>query len=164
MEQVKAAVCEALCAAGMQARGEFEMARLTQTEAAVVVGIEQTESRDVGFTSYLGEEYDEKRGCYVQRYARRMEIVLSLEVYAPRNGSGSEAERAAEQAMEILREKLPSGVKISKVVWEKLAWDEGHDRFCRRGLLYGKALLMSEQAETDESPILDFKLKGVILE
>ena len=165
LEQIKAAVAKTLREADIKAVTEYEPLQASRyDEAVAVIGLAEAESQSLGYVSYLGEEYDEVKGCTVERYARRLESVLSVDVYAPRSAGAAAAESAMEQAMEVLTEGLPSGLKISRATWEKVCWDEGSEMFLRRGRLYCRALLIGEAAEEESGLILDFNLKGVISE
>ncbi|MGM9619321.1 MAG: hypothetical protein ACI3W8_05770 [Oscillospiraceae bacterium] len=163
LEQIKAAVAETLRAAGMNAVTEYEpgMAQ-AYSEAVAAVGLAEAESGTLGYQSYLGEELDEKTGAVVERYARRMEATLSLDIYAPKSAGAAEAERAMERAMEILTRGLPAGLKVSKAVWEKVCWDELSGMYLRRGTLKCHALLIAERSQEESGLILDFILKGVM--
>lgn len=165
LEQIKRAAVETLRNAGMKAAAEFEPARIgAYGEAVAVVCVKEAESRELGFLSYLGEFYDERRGTFVERYAKRMEAVLSLDIYAPESAGASAAENAMERAVEILTEGLPSGLKIGRAVWENAEWDELSGMYRRCGMLHSQALLIAETTEEESGLILDFILKGVMTE
>ena len=163
LEQIKQAVAETLCRAGVKAVTEYGQGRLGAYEEAVaVVGIKEAESRELGFLSYLGEVYDDVRGTFVERYAKRMEAVLSLDVYAPKTVGAPGTEAAMERAVEILTEGLPTGIKIGKAVWENVEWDELSGMYRRCGTLHSQALLIAEADPEEDGLILDFILKGVM--
>ncbi len=165
LEQIKQAAAETLRRAGMKAVAEYEPAKLgAYDEPVAVIGVKEAESRELGFLSYLGESYDEARGTAVERYAKRMEAVLSLETYAPKTVGAAGTENALERALEILTEGLPSGMKIGRAVWENVEWDELSGMYRRRGTLHCQALLIAETAEDEGGLILDFILKGVMSE
>lgn len=163
LEQIKTAVAETLHAAGMKAVTEYEpgMAR-EYAEAVAVVGLAEAESGTLGCQSYLGQELDQETGAVVERYARRLEATLSLDVYAPKSAGAAEAERAMERAMEILTKGLPSGLRIARAVWEQVRWDEMSGMFLRRGTLKCGALLIAQGDAGESGLILDFILKGVM--
>ncbi len=165
LEQIKNAAVETLRKGGMKAVAEYEPAKIgAYGEAVAVLGVKEAESRELGFLSYLGEFYDEGRGTFVERYAKRMEAVLSLDIYAPKGAGASAAETAMERAVEILTEGLPSGLKIGRAAWENAEWDELSGMYRRRGTLCSQALLIAETAPEESGLILDFILKGVMTE
>lgn len=164
LEQIKRAAAETLRAAGMTAVTEYGPERLgAYDDAVAVVGVKEAESRELGLISYLGESFDEARGTTVERYAKRLEAVLSLDIYAPKSAGASAAETAMERAVELLTERLPSGLKIGRAAWGQVQWDEGSGMFLRRGELACQALLIAETAPEEEGLILDFILKGVMV-
>lgn len=163
LEQIKTAAAETLRAAGMRAVTEYEPERLgAYDEAVAVIGVKEAESRELGFISYLGESLDEERGTVVERYAKRMEAVLSLDIYAPRSVGASGAETAMERAAALLTEGLPSGLRIGRAAWGQAEWDQRSGMFLRRGTLDCQALLIAEADPEEDGLILDFILKGVM--
>ncbi len=163
LEQIKQAAAETLSRAGMRAVTEYGQGKLgAYGEAVAVIGVKEAESRELGFLSYLGEIYDDARGTFVERYAKRMETVLSLDVYAPKTMGAAGTETAMERAVEILTEGLPAGMKIGKAVWENVEWDELSGMYRRCGTLHAQALLIAETDPEEDGLILDFILKGVM--
>lgn len=163
LEQIRAAAVETLRAAGMTAVAEYEPQRLGAYDGAVaVIGVKAAESRELGFISYLGESFDEAKGGFVERYAKRMEATLSVEIYAPREAGAGATETAMEQAVEQLSERAPIGLRVGRAVWGEAEWDEESAMLRRRGTLECRALLIAETREEEDGVILDFILRGTM--
>ena len=82
IEQAKQALCSALERAGLQAETAFAPERAAARESAVaVVGLRRGESRGGGLSSYLGRRQEGSRWREV--YGLRMDLTLSLDLYAP---------------------------------------------------------------------------------
>lgn len=164
LEQVKTAAVETLRAAGLRAVAAYEPEKLgAYSEAVTVIGVQEAESRELGFISYLGESFDPARGTVVERYAKRLETVLSIEVYAPRSAGAAATETAMERAVEALTAGLGTGVKTGRAAWGQAEWDERSGMFLRRGTLACQALLIAEAEPEEDGMILDFILKGVMV-
>ena len=110
IEQAKRALCAALERAGLQAETAFASERAAARESAVaVVGLRRGESRGGGLSSYLGRRQEGSRWREV--YGLRMELTLSLDLYAPAELGTEGCDRALETLHRVMLEGLPSGLR-----------------------------------------------------
>ena len=160
IEQAKRALCAALERAGLQAETAFTPERAAARESAVaVVGLRRGESRGGGLSSYLGRRQEGSRWREV--YGLRMELTLSLDLYAPAELGVAGCDRALETLHQVMLEGLPSGLRPKELCWEEAAWDQETAMFLRRGSLRCEAVFTA-QAEEDNELVTDFILKGVV--
>ena len=160
IEQAKRALCAALERAGLQAETAFASERAAARESAVaVVGLRRGESRGGGLSSYLGRRQEGSRWREV--YGLRMELTLSLDLYAPAELGVAGCDRALETLHQVMLEGLPSGLRPKELCWEEAAWDQETAMFLRRGSLRCEAVFTA-QAEEDNELVTDFILKGVV--
>lgn len=160
IEQAKRALCAALERAGLQAETAFTPERAAARESAVaVVGLRRGESRGGGLSSYLGRRQEGSR--WREIYGLRMELTLSLDLYAPAELGAAGCDRALETLHQVMLEGLPSGLRPKELCWEEAAWDQETAMFLRRGSLRCEAVFTA-QAEEDNELVTDFILKGVV--
>ena len=160
IEQAKRALCAALERAGLQAETAFASERAAARESAVaVVGLRRGESRGGGLSSYLGRRQEGSRWREV--YGLRMDLTLSLDLYAPAELGAAGCDRALETLHQVMLEGLPSGLRPKELCWEEAAWDQETAMFLRRGSLRCEAVFTA-QAEEDNELVTDFILKGVV--
>ena len=160
IEQAKRALCAALERAGLQAETAFASERAAARESAVaVVGLRRGESRGGGLSSYLGRRQEGSRWREV--YGLRMELTLSLDLYAPAESGASGCDEALEVLHRVMLEGLPAGLRPRELSWEETVWDKETSMFLRRGSLSCEAVFTA-QAEEDNALVSDFILKGVV--
>lgn len=160
IEQVKRALGEALERAGLEARMAFEAGRASAYKGPVaVVGLRRGESRGGGLSSYLGRQQDGSEWREV--YGLRMDLTLSLDLYAPAEMGAVGCDEALEILHRVMLEGLPSGLRPRELSWEETAWDRETSMFLRRGSLSCEAVFIA-RAEEDDALVSDFILKGVV--
>ena len=160
LEQVKQALSGALERAGLEARTAFAPGRAPAYEKPVaVVGLRRGESRGGGLSSYLGLQ---RAGSeWREVYGLRMELTLSLDLYAPAELGASGCDEALEVLHRVMLEGLPAGLRPRELSWEETVWDKETSMFLRRGSLSCEAVFTA-QAEEDNALVSDFILKGVV--
>lgn len=100
LEQVRAAAVTRLKECGVEAvKGMEPEARLCLTGPAAAVSLSGVRCAPGGFQDYLGVKNGD------ELYGRRMELTLTLDLYAPRSGG----ESACREAFAILAEALACG-------------------------------------------------------
>ena len=146
IEQAKRALCAALERAGLQAETAFASERAAARESAVaVVGLRRGESRGGGLSSYLGRRQEGSRWREV--YGLRMELTLSLDLYAPAELGTEGCDRALETLHRVMLEGLPSRLRPKELCWEEAAWDQETAMFLRRGSLRCEAVFTAQAEE-----------------
>lgn len=158
LNQIRAAVMQALADAGLAAAAAFDGAAKQYPGPVVTVDVAGAEGKAVGFCNYLGEHYDEAAGTIRELYGRQLEARISLEVRAPLS---ADCETAMETAADTLMNALPTGLKPGEFSWEAVSWDGDNGLFLRRGCLRCRATFTAE-APQEVDMLLDFTLKGVI--
>ena len=128
----------------------------------IAVGLKWAESKQVSFSDYLGEEYDPDTASYVERYGRKMDAVLSLDAYCPREEGETACQALLEQAHDALTAvgAMASGLKAGEMTWQEGGWEEKTGSYHRRGELAMSAYFIAVVQE-ETGLLLDFILKGV---
>lgn len=154
--QVKGALMKALTDAGIDAReafGEKEFRALCAPLAAL--GVHEAKITRAGFLDYLGESYDEVRGT-IERYAKAMDLTLSLDLFASDEASCTALGEACASALSLCR-----GVRVESITLGACEWDRRVGAMHRGGSISCKATFIAEAAE-DETLVQDFILKGTV--
>lgn len=162
LEQVKTALAAALERAGVRAVTAYAPGWCKRySQPVVAVGFRQGECRGEAMNSYLGSQVDPATQETREIYGMRLELKLSLDIYAPASIGAAGCETALEGLHQVMLEGLPSGLRPSELKWEETAWDQDTAMFLRRGSLSCGAYFTAAAAE--EGVLLsDFILKGVI--
>lgn len=159
LNQVRAAVIQALREAGLTAVAAYDGAARQYDGAVAAVDVAEASGKPAALGSYLGQEYDPETGTIAERYGRTLEVVLSLDVRAP---SAVDCEAGCETAADVLlSDGLPSGLRLGEQNWEAVSWDKANQMFLRKGRATGRAFFTAT-AEEDSGVLLDFILKGVL--
>ncbi|MBD5134185.1 MAG: hypothetical protein HDT38_06925 [Clostridiales bacterium] len=103
LNALRSAVAEQLRRSGVDAVTAMESARANRWRKAVAaVSLTKVVCTPGGFQDYLGVHTDPDTGKKRELYGREMELTLSVDIYAPRDGG----ERACQQAAEAVAETL----------------------------------------------------------
>ena len=162
--QVKRAVIKAVAEAGCAATAAYGAEELKRYERAVAaVGVRETRITKAGLIGYLGRRTDERTQETAECYGRRMELSVSLDIYAPRTLGAQGCEDAAETVAQALTTALPEGLCLRALHWGEPEWDRtsGMFRLCAQAEY--AAFFVAEAAE-DETVFTDFVLKGTVKE
>ena len=109
LAQVRQAVIDALCGAGMTALEAFPNSRAKAYDGAVAaVAVGAAEGKNLGFCNYLGEIYDEAAGTVRELYGKQLEGDITVDIRAER---AADCESGAESAAEVLLGGLPAGIR-----------------------------------------------------
>lgn len=159
-EQVLAAVETALQAKQIQTVFAWHCKKLPHLEgAAVVLGVQETESDAAALWNYLGEVWDETLACVKERYGKRFHMILFADIYAPR-GKAEEVETCCAALEEILISPV-LGLHAESVRRSAVDYDSASGYLkCRCSVsctAYFTALRTEESAT-----LTDFQLKGVL--
>lgn len=160
--QVKKAVIEAIAAAGGTAAERYGAEKFrTITHAVTAVGAREMVIEPGGGPEYLGRRVDEKTQEVRETFGRRMELTLSLDVYAPRELGADGCGKEAETVTQALMTALPEGLGLREMRWGAAEWDKttGMFRLCASARY--AAYFLCERAE-DETVFTNFVLKGTV--
>ena len=162
LEQVRDALADALQAAGLAVCPAFSPGWAKQYSAPVAaVGLRAGESRSDAFNSYLGRQFDPETQSTHELYGMRLELTLSLDIYAPPESGAAGCDQALDTLHRVMLEGLPTGLKPTELRWEETAWDEATSMFLRRGSLSCSAYFVATATE-EGAWLTDFILKGVV--
>ena len=162
LEQVKAALSAALERAGIAAQAAFSpgWAR-SYSQPVVAVGLRQGESRGGALSSYLGQRTDPDTQLCQEVYGMRLELTLSMDIYAPPGEGAAGCDSALEGLHRAVLHGLPSGLRPVELRWDEMGWDQETEMFLRRGSLSCSAFFTASRSD-DGLPLTDFILKGVV--
>jgi len=162
MSQVKAAVVTALNGADIETIAAYSEDKLkAYTTAVAAVGQRELKFTKTGQLDYLGQRYDSVLGKTLETYGRRMELTMSIDIYAPRALGAAGCETAAETVSETMLTALPSGLKLRSLSWQESEWDKTYGMFHLAGEAEYSALFAAE-ADEDGTEFTDFILRGVV--
>ena len=157
--QLRAAVIQALGEGGLTALEAFPAGRAKRYPGAVAaVSVGAAEGKTLGFCNYLGEQYDASSGQVWERYGKRLEAEILVDVRAE---TAADCEGGCAAASSVLLSGLPEGVRPGELRWEEVKWERESGFFLRRGRLQCSALFLA-QSQEGEPVFLDFQLKGVL--
>jgi len=160
LNQVRDAVIRTLRDAGLPAVAAYDGAAKRYDGAVASVDVAEAVGKPGGFDSYLGQVYDPDSGTVAERYGRRLDVTLSVEVRAP---TASACEEGCERAAEaLLSGGLPSGLRLGEQSWEGVSWDKSNQMFLRKGRAVGRAFFTATAEEGSDVLLRDFILKGVL--
>ena len=137
LTQIRQAVIDALCEAGLHALAAFPDCRAPRDTPSTTVAVGAAEGTALGFCNYLGQQYDPEQGTVTECYGKLLDGEISVEIRAP---GASGCEQICEQA---------------------ICWEKETGMFLRRGSLRCRAVFTALAREDGET-FLDFTLKGVM--
>ncbi len=162
LEQVKSALADAIVRAGGNAESSFPPGWAKKYSGPVVaVGLRTGESRGGALQSYLGCREDPKTHQTHEVYGLRLELTLSLDIYAPPSDGAAGCDSTLEILHAAVLRELPQGLKPTELKWEDVQWDGDTAMFLRRGSLTCSAFFTADAGE-DGAVFTDFILKGVV--
>ena len=162
LEQVRDAVAAALEQAGLAVCPAFSPGWAKRYAVPVAaVGLRSGESRSDAFNSYLGRQLDPDTQAPQELYGMRLDMTLSLDIYAPAESGAAGCDRALNTLHQVMLEGLPSGLRPTELRWEEAVWDETTAMFLRRGSFSCSAYFVATATE-EGAWLTDFILKGVV--
>lgn len=162
LEQVKTALKEAVESAGGRAVLAFPPEEAKRYDVPVVaVGLRTGESRGAALQSYLGLRTDPDTLLSREVYGMRLELTVSLDVYAPASLGAAGCDGALETLHTAVLRELPRGLAPGELKWEDAVWDGDTAMFLRKGSLQCAAFFTAERSEDGEA-FTDFILKGAV--
>lgn len=140
----------------------YPMERIERYDAPVTaVGIEKGMARQCGFGEYLGIAVSQEHGER-ELYGKRLETVLILYVYSPKNQKyGAPGCHAVFGSIIKAMEEREFPLKVSEVICGETAFDRDTDMFLCKCRVKCSGLLTAERTQT--GVFTDFKLQGVVI-
>lgn len=124
-------------------------------KAVAVVSLREIRGGAPGFQDYLGEEYDRVRGCWVERYGKKVELTFGLDVTA---ATAEETQTGVDRLGEILSQGGPENLKTVSFWAGETAYDSAAKRYVCPARAEFSAWAVAEVREGET--FLDFEVKG----
>ena len=159
LEQIRQTMADYLCQQGVPAVTAWPAApRQEWTEPVVVVSVRGCRAGSASFQDYLGERYNPETGRWEERFGRRAELTLGLDLYVPLRLGGGGMQSALDALAGALLEGGPEGLNVQEFSCGETGWDES-GRLLRRGVQAVCGCWVCAWGETD-GVFLDFELRG----
>ena len=159
LEQIRQTMADYLCQQGVPAVTAWPAApRQEWTEPVVVVSVRGCRAGSASFQDYLGERYNPETGRWEERFGRRAELTLGLDLYVPLRLGGEGMQSALDALAGALLEGGPEGLNVQEFSCGETGWDES-GRLLRRGVQAVCGCWVCAWGETD-GVFLDFELRG----
>ena len=133
-----------------------ERPRLTSVVAAV--SIRSCKAEPGAFWEYLGEELEPDTGTWRERYGRRLEVRLGLDLWAAGAGGAERLQAAFDGLLEALRDGEPEGLRIREITCGETEYDRTTGLMVRRVEAKCGAFLYA--AAEEGSAFLEFEIRG----
>lgn len=112
-----------------------------------------------GFQDYLGEQYDQGRGSWVELYGRRVRLVFGLDLYAPETCGAAGCQSAFDALAGALCAGGPPGLRVGELTRGETDYDRTLGLYhCPVECACGAYLYASAE---EGGTFLDFEVKGV---
>ena len=144
-KQVRSLLAQKLTAAGLPVVTAWVRTKIPQLTTAAAV---------------LGVQWDAAQGCPVERYGKKLQLTLYVDLYAPR-GAAETIEQAWETLETALLEPLAEGLRIETVHRGETAADNASGYLKCRCTARCTACFTAVRAE-EGAALTDFTLKGVL--
>lgn len=160
LEKIRQTVADYLCDHGVPAVTAFPAClRQEREEPVAVVSLRKCRVGPAGFQNYLGEEFDEETGRWIERYGRRAELTFGLDLYGPEKGDGEAVQAAFDALAGALLPGGPEGMDLVELSCGQTVRD-GERRRLRRPVEAVFTAYLSA-ASDGGSAFTDFELRGV---
>lgn len=162
LESVRRVMADWLNAQGVPAVTAWPVSpRQEREQPVVVVSLRGCKAGPAGFQDYLGERYDEREDRWEERYGKKAELTLGLDIYAPEKEGGGEAVQAAFDALAgVLILGGPEGIDLREFSCGETLRDSGSRRLKRPVEAVCTAWLCA--VRDAGGAFVDFELRGVV--
>lgn len=159
LEELRQALADYLNGCGVSAVPAWESGKRVRRETAVsAVSLRSCEGGPAGFQDYLGEFWEEEKGCWVERYGHKAELTFGLDIWGPRSGGESVCASHFSKLAQALALGGPEGLRFREVSCGETVFNESEGLFHCPVKAVGVVFL---QAALDESgAFTDFTVKG----
>ena len=159
LEELRRRLVDYLNAGGVPSVAAWEKEkRVSRDDAVSAVCLRGCTGGPAGFQDYLGEFWEEEKGCWIERYGRRAELTFGLDVWGPRRGGEGKCASHFSRLVQILTLGGPDGLRFREVSCGETEFDEKEGLFHCPVKAVGEVFL---EAALDESgAFTDFRVKG----
>ena len=161
LEQIREKMADYLKAHGVRAVTAWPGEPKKEWEkAVVVVSLRGCKAGSSGFQDYLGEHLDAASGRWEERYGKRAEVTLGLDIYAPERGGGEAVQEAFDALAGALILGGPEGMDLREFSCGQTVRD-GERRLLKRPVATVCAVMLWA-VEDAGGGFIDFELRGVV--
>jgi hypothetical protein len=159
LEEIRERMAEHLKRFGVEAVTAWPgQERKKWTCPVVVVSLRGCQGEPSGFQDYLGEQYDESSGLWLERYGRKATVTLGLDLYAPAEGAGQEVQACFDALAGALTQEEPEGLDIQEFSCGETAYDQSERLLKRSAQVVCRAYLCATVRDGEE--FAEFELRG----
>lgn len=163
LEKIRQEMADFLNDRGVPAVTAFPaIPRQEREEPVAVVSLRGCRVEPVGFQNYLGDRYDPETGRWEERYGRKAELTLALDLYAPEKGDGEALQTAFDTLAGALLLESPEGLELKELSCGQTVRD-GEYRRLKRPVEAVFTACLSAAADAGGA-FTDFVLRGVVKE
>lgn len=132
--------------------------RARRDEAVAVVSLRSCQGGPAGLRDYLGERYDPETGRWEELFGKRAQIVLGLDVYAPRALGESGCAALFAKLSEALADGGPEGLAVQELSCGETRYVEDEGLFRCQAQAVCQVYLYARADEKGE--FTDFQVRG----
>lgn len=161
LEQVREKMADYLNARGVRAVTAWPAGPREEPEGPVaVVSLRGCRAASSGFQDYLGERFNPTSGRWEERYGKRAELTLGLDIYAPEKKGGQAVQAAFDKLAEALLLGAPEGMDLREFSCGQTVRD-AERRLLKRPVEAVCAVLLWAMEDAG-GEFIDFELRGVV--
>lgn len=134
--------------------------RLELERPFVVVSLRKCKVESSGFQNYLGERYDSQDGRWVERYGKKAQLTLGLDIYASDRSGGDGIQSAFDTLADALLLDGPDGLDLQELSCGQTTWDRSNRRLKRPAEAVFSTYLCA--VTSGDGAFTDFILRGVV--
>lgn len=159
LEELRQALADYLNGCGVPAVPAWESGKRVRRDIAVsAVSLRSCEGGPAGFQDYLGEFWEEEKGCWVEKYGRKAELTFGLDIWGPRSGGESACAAHFFKLAQALSLGTPEGLRFREVSCGEAVFEE------QEGLFHcpvkAVCAVFLEAAREESGAFTDFRVKG----
>ena len=162
LNTITAAVRDSFTSSGIEAAiCEYPAGEKMRYDKPVLsIGVKSGSGVSSGFSEYMGERYDIESDTYSELYGKRLEIVLGVHIYSPRVPHGAAGCISVFSEIAAATGNFPLSLRVREISCGETEFDTVTGMF--HCLVELKCLAYMYAVKTDDTELLDFKLKGVL--
>ena len=126
LDTVRERMAECLRKAGVEAVCAWPGGARRRVQGPVAaVSLRSCQGGPGGFRDYLGERYNQERGCWEELYGRKVRLVFGLDLYAPGPDGAPALRTAFDVGAGALQREGPEGLKLLELSCGETEYDQG---------------------------------------